>query len=38
MWEKLLERCVTIMNMLQIPEVCTGDTWCKCKGVKNGKL
>ena len=36
MWEKLLERCVTIMEMTQIPDVCTGDTWCKCKGVTNG--
>ena len=36
MWEKLLERCVTIMEMTQIPDICTGDTWCKCKGVTNG--
>jgi len=35
-WETLLERCTNIMGMTSIPETCTGDTWCKCKGVTNG--
>ena len=35
-WETLLERCVNIMNMTELPNTCTGDVWCKCKGVKNG--
>ena len=35
-WETLLERCINIMNMTKLPDTCTGDVWCKCKGVKNG--
>ena len=35
-WETLLERCFTIMGMSILPENCTGDTWCKCKGVTSG--
>ena len=35
-WETLLERCFTIMGMSDLPETCTGDTWCKCKGVTSG--
>ena len=35
-WETLLERCGNIMSMTSIPETCTGDTWCKCKGVTDG--
>ena len=35
-WETLLERCQSIMNMTELPTTCTGDTWCKCKGVKDG--
>jgi len=35
-WDTLLERCFTIMDMSALPEKCTGDTWCKCKGVTSG--
>ena len=35
-WETLLERCLNIMNMTELPATCTGEVWCKCKGVKNG--
>jgi len=35
-WETLLERCQHIMDMTELPDTCTGDVWCKCKGVKNG--
>ena len=35
-WNTLLERCFTIMDMSALPEKCTGDTWCKCKGVTSG--
>ena len=35
-WNTLLERCFAIMGMSALPEKCTGDTWCKCKGVTSG--
>ena len=35
-WNTLLERCQNIMNMTEFPTTCTGDTWCKCKGGKDG--
>ena len=35
-WNTLLERCFAIMGMSVLPEKCTGDTWCKCKGVTSG--
>lgn len=30
LWNKILERLYKIMHMLQAPEKCTGDQWCKC--------
>ena len=32
-WETLLERCINIMNMSELPATCTGDVWCKCKNI-----
>ena len=32
-WQGLLDRCYTIMAMTSAPNKCTGNKWCRCKGV-----
>ena len=32
-WQGLLDRCYRIMQMTSAPEKCTGNRWCRCKGV-----
>ena len=32
-WQGLLDRCYNIMRMTSAPEKCTGNKWCRCKGV-----
>ena len=32
-WESLLDRCHKIMGMTSAPTECTGNKWCRCKGV-----
>ena len=29
----LLDRCYKIMSMTSAPQKCTGNKWCRCKGV-----
>ena len=36
-WEQLLEKCERIRRMTQMPSVCTGEKYCRCKEVPNGK-
>ena len=33
LWDKLLKRMFAVQDMLAMPEKCTGNIWCKCKGV-----
>ena len=32
-WQGLLDRCYRIMQMTSAPKECTGNRWCRCKGV-----
>ena len=32
-WQSLLNRCYQIMEMTSAPQKCTGNKWCRCKGV-----
>jgi len=32
-WQLLLDRCNNIMGLTSAPLKCTGNKWCKCKGV-----
>ena len=34
MWETILDRCKSIMEMEEAPSICTGMWYCKCKGTK----
>jgi hypothetical protein len=34
LWESILERCIRIQNMLEIPLQCKGDFFCSCRRVK----
>ena len=36
-WAKLLERCERIRSMVSMPGMCTGEKYCRCKEVPNGK-
>ena len=32
-WNELLERCFRIQEMIEMPQICTGEMWCNCKHV-----
>ena len=32
-WDKILTRCFKIMDMISLPEKCTGPVWCGCRRV-----
>jgi len=36
-WMQLLEKCERIRRMTTMPVVCTGEKYCRCKEVPNGK-
>ena len=36
-WEQLIDKCYKIMKMTDLPKVCTGEKYCRCKEVPNGK-
>jgi len=36
-WEQLLNKCYRIMKLTAIPMACTGEKYCRCKEVPNGK-
>ena len=36
-WEQLIQKCYQIMKLTDIPSVCTGEKYCRCKEVPNGK-
>ena len=36
-WEQLISKCYKIMNLKEVPSVCTGEKYCRCKEVPNGK-
>ena len=36
-WMQLLEKCERIRRMTTMPVVCTGEKYCRCKEVTNGK-
>ena len=33
-WNSILERCIRIQNMVEMPVMCTGEFYCACRGVK----
>ena len=32
-WDKVVDRCLKIMGMVECPPKCTGNRWCPCKEV-----
>ena len=36
-WEQLLNKCYRIMALNSLPIACTGEKYCRCKEVPNGK-
>ena len=36
-WEQLRNKCLKIMEMTSVPVACTGEKYCRCKEVPNGK-
>ena len=36
-WTQLLEKCERIRRMVRMPVMCTGEKYCRCKEVPNGK-
>lgn len=34
LWDSVVERCVRVMEMNEVPEKCTGNRWCDCKKVE----
>ena len=32
-WDKVVDRCLKIMGMVECPPKCTGNRWCHCKEV-----
>jgi len=32
-WQFILDRCYKIMGLMKAPAKCTGNRWCRCKGV-----
>ena len=36
-WEQILEKCDRIRRMVNLPSICTGEKYCRCKEVPNGK-
>ena len=36
-WSQILERCERIRRMISMPGMCTGEKYCRCKEVPNGK-
>ena len=35
-WDGLLDKCFRIMSMVDIPKVCTGEKYCRCREVEHG--
>ena len=35
-WDGLLDKCFRVMSMVDIPKVCTGEKYCRCREVKDG--
>ena len=36
-WRQLVNKCLKIMKMTSVPVACTGEKYCRCKEVPNGK-
>ena len=36
-WEQLLNKCYHIMKLAAVPMACTGEKYCRCREVPNGK-
>jgi hypothetical protein len=36
-WEQLLNKCYNIMQLTAVPMACTGEKYCRCREVPNGK-
>ena len=33
-WKEITDRCLRIMEMIEIPNICGGNRWCQCKSVQ----
>ena len=33
-WKEIIDRCLRIMEMIEIPNICGGNRWCQCKSVQ----
>ena len=33
-WIEIIDRCLRIMEMIEIPNICGGNRWCQCKSVQ----
>ena len=33
-WKAIKDRCLRIMEMIEVPNICGGNRWCQCKDVK----
>ena len=33
-WKEITDRCLRIMEMIEVPSKCGGNRWCQCKDVK----